>query len=425
MRDPFSWSFPLMRLFGVTVRVHVLFPLFALAMILRAAFHEDYKDSPGLWIDTAAVMGLLFVSVLLHEYGHCFGARMVEGDAHEILMWPLGGLAAIEVPHTPKANFIAAAAGPVVNLLLCALAGLVLLTHGLIPPLNPISWNNAYSPRLYNWSEGIDYGTKRDPGLKFIGYTDASGNKVDPSVGEKDKDRYTATSNTLRRSEVQGTTIEKDKKKYEMEPWYWAATNIKVKEEKTAVLEWPMVLAARLFWLNWFLLLLNLLPGFPLDGGRMFQALLWWRGDYRQATLAAVFAGFVVMVVIGLVGVVINDVMPLLLAMFIYVTCRQQWFVLETGGEEATLGYDFSQGYTSLERDQPAAPPRRRRPNFVQRWLQRRAQRKAQRALETREAEERRMDELLEKVQQHGLQALTDEERRFLTRVSARYRNRN
>jgi stage IV sporulation protein FB len=158
----------------------------------------------------------------------------------------------------------------------------------------------------------------------------------------------------------------------------------------------------------------------------MFQCILWWRSDYRQATLAAVFAGFVVMVIIGLFGVVTNEVMPILLAAFIYVTCKHQWFVLETGGEEPLFGYDFSQGYTSLERgDQPTAPQRRRRPNFIQRWLQRRAQRKAQLAQETREAEERRMDELLEKVQRDGLPALTDEERRFLTRVSARYRNRH
>ena len=54
--------------------------------------------------------------------------------------------------------------------------------------------------------------------------------------------------------------------------------------------------------------------------------------------------------------------------------------------------------------------------------LQRRAARKAQREVELREAEDRRMDELLEKVQRDGLQSLTEEERRFLTRVSARYR---
>src|SRR5262249_25640749 len=102
---------------------------------------------------------------------------------------------------------------------------------------------------------------------------------------------------------------------------------------------------------------------------------------------------------------------------------KQQLIHLETGGEDAPFGYDFSQGYTSLEGEAAAAPPaRRRRPNVFQRWLQRRAARKAQRDVERREAEDRRMDELLEKVQREGLQSLSDEERRFLTRVSARYR---
>ena len=35
------------------------------------------------------------------------------------------------------------------------------------------------------------------------------------------------------------------------------------------------------------------------------------------------------------------------------------------------------------------------------------------------------MDELLEKVQREGMAALTDEERRFMKRVSDRYRNRH
>jgi hypothetical protein len=47
-----------------------------------------------------------------------------------------------------------------------------------------------------------------------------------------------------------------------------------------------------------------------------------------------------------------------------------------------------------------------------------------QREQEQREAEERRMDELLAKVQREGMNSLTDEEKRFLKRVSDRYRNR-
>src|SRR5262249_59273335 len=114
MRDPLTWSIPLVRLFGITIRVHVLFPVVALGFILRLGFKAE-----DLGWDAATVMGLLFVAVLLHEFGHCFGARLVDGDAHEILLWPLGGLAGVDVPHTPRANFLTTAAGPLVNLILC------------------------------------------------------------------------------------------------------------------------------------------------------------------------------------------------------------------------------------------------------------------------------------------------------------------
>src|SRR5262249_59674786 len=96
MRDPLSWSFPLGRLFGVLVRVHWLFPIVAIGLVLRAAFGKDYP--PGAWIDVLWLEGLLLFSVLLHEFGHCFGARLVDGDANEVLLWPLGGLAYVDVP---------------------------------------------------------------------------------------------------------------------------------------------------------------------------------------------------------------------------------------------------------------------------------------------------------------------------------------
>lgn len=348
MRDPLTWSMPLMRVFGITVRVHVLFPLIALGLILRYGFKQDAPQ--GLWVEAAILMGLLFLAVLLHEFGHCFGARLVDGDAHEVMLWPLGGLAAVDVPHTPRAHFITAAAGPLVNLMLCVAAGSALAVWSIRPPFNPwwvpihFSKDAILPPGLFGWDNSV----------------------------------LTANS--------------------------W------------------QILLARFFWVNWILFLLNvLLIGFPMDGGRLFQCILWPRLGFREATRLAIGAGFVTMLIVGVYAIVREETLFLLLALFIYVTCRQQFILLETGGEESLFGYDFSQGYTSLERDQPAS---RRRPGFIKRWLQRRAALKLQREQETRESEERRMDLLLEKVQREGLQALSDEERRFLTRVSARYRNR-
>ena len=137
----------------------------------------------------------------------------------------------------------------------------------------------------------------------------------------------------------------------------------------------------------------------------------------------AAYAGFIVTLIVAIYAIVIESVLGLGLAIFIYFSCKQQLILLESGGEETPFGYDFSQGYTSLEGAQPQAPPRRRRrPNLLQRFLQRRAALRAKRELERREAEDRRMDELLEKIQTHGQDALSEDERRFLARVSARYR---
>src|SRR5262249_40696214 len=115
------------------------------------------------------------------------------------------------------------------------------------------------------------------------------------------------------------------------------------------------------------------------------------------------------------------------IAVFIIWMCKQQEFLIETGalGEEGIFGYDFSQGYTSLERDNPQ-PRRVKKKNFIQRWLQQKAKRKRLREDQQRQEEERRVDELLAKVQQGGgMNALTEEEKRFLIRVSAKMRNRD
>jgi hypothetical protein len=55
------------------VRVHFLFPILAIGLVLRTAFIKDAL--PGLWVEAVILVGLLFFAVLLHEFGHVFAAR--------------------------------------------------------------------------------------------------------------------------------------------------------------------------------------------------------------------------------------------------------------------------------------------------------------------------------------------------------------
>lgn len=359
MRDALAWSFPFGRIFGVNIRVHLLFPVIFIALVLRAAYTKlppDNTPLPGMWIDVAIILTLLFLSVILHELGHCFGARWMHGDAQNVLIWPLGGLAYVDVPHTPRANAITTAAGPAANLLLCVLSGLFLLVTWT-EPIQP-SWSPFYCPMRW-----------RDQLVELRSW---SGHTVQLSP-------YSAT----------------------------------------VILSW-------LFWVNWVSLLLNLLlPAFPLDAGRLLQCALWPRLGYAAATKVAVYSGFATAVVLGICSIAINEVMFLALALFIYAYCQHQWFVLETGGEDSLFGYDFSQGYTSLEREEePRRAPPRPRQSWWQKWHQRRIARKLQREQERREADEQRMDELLEKISTQGIGALSEAEKRFMKQFSDRYRNK-
>jgi hypothetical protein len=103
---------------------------------------------------------------------------------------------------------------------------------------------------------------------------------------------------------------------------------------------------------------------------------------------------------------------------------RYEMRLLEDGGyyEDNLFGYDFSEGYTSLEGSGPKVRPYRE--NALVRWRRRRSEARRHRQAIKEAAEERRMDEILAKIHDQGRDALTPEEQRFLTRVSTKYRKR-
>jgi hypothetical protein len=121
-----------------------------------------------------------------------------------------------------------------------------------------------------------------------------------------------------------------------------------------------------------------------------------------------------------IVSIVWNEALFLGLSLFMLYSASMKLTSLDA--EEGPFGYDFSAGYTSLEKDDEP-PPKPKRPGFITRWWQARKARKAAREAEARAKEEERMDQLLEKIARSGKGSLTDEERRFLERVSARKRN--
>src|SRR5262249_21975584 len=132
MRDPFAWSFPIGRLFGISIRIHWLFPVLAIGLVIRLSAKEGIPP-----IDAGVFVLLIFFVVLLHEFGHCIAARLMNGESREVLLWPLGGLAFCDVPHHPRAHLVTAAGGPLMNLAICAVAASALgfgFTPGVVPP---------------------------------------------------------------------------------------------------------------------------------------------------------------------------------------------------------------------------------------------------------------------------------------------------
>lgn len=77
------------------------------------------------------------------------------------------------------------------------------------------------------------------------------------------------------------------------------------------LMRWPQGIQGVIHYLGWINLVLaafNLVPGFPLDGGRLLRAVIWkWRGNLRQATRLASgvgsFVGFI-LIVLGIIGIV-------------------------------------------------------------------------------------------------------------------------
>lgn len=338
MRESGSWTVSLGRWGGLNVRLHASLLVCAVITVYLCSQTDVSRVAEYSLLG----LGILLVSVLLHEVGHLLAAVRLGGRAECMVLGPLGGLTLPAVPPDPKREVLVALAGPAVNLLVVLLVAppLVIaevsLSDLMLSPLNP---------------RGLFEGDTWLVGLRLT------------------------------------------------------------------------------CWIN-ALLLLNLFPAYPMDGGHALAAMLRPAFGRRAAVLivgsSAMLAavGFLLMALLLPQDTrLVPSWLPLsLFAIFLFFSAKQQmesWRPPES--EETVLGYDFSEGYTSLERASEAPPPTA---GLLARWIEQRRANRQQRLAQVEADEERRVDEVLARLNEVGIAALAAEERRLLERVSRRYRQR-
>jgi stage IV sporulation protein FB len=124
------WSFHLARIAGIDVKVHATF------FLLLAWIGWLYHRAGGV---TAAVDGiilvcLIFLCVLLHEFGHALAARRYGIKTPDITLLPIGGVARLErMPDKPSEEIVVAVAGPLVNVVIAACLWIVIGLTGSLP----------------------------------------------------------------------------------------------------------------------------------------------------------------------------------------------------------------------------------------------------------------------------------------------------
>jgi len=136
--------------------------------------------------------------------------------------------------------------------------------------------------------------------------------------------------------------------------------------------------------------------------------------------------GIAFAVLFGIVDLIFfKQVVLLSLSFLIIMLAMMEFFQMQTteSYDDSFMGYDFSQGYTSLEKSDAAA--KSERPvGLVARWRARRKIEKQRRLEEEAQQSEVALDAILAKVHERGLTSLTPAEKRLLKRASNRYRSK-
>lgn len=101
--------------------------------------------------------------------------------------------------------------------------------------------------------------------------------------------------------------------------------------------------AMRLFWVNVSLAIFNLIPAFPMDGGRALRAILALGGDYVRATQIAAKLGQGIALLFGVLGLLFNPILAFI-ALFVWIGAAG-----EAAGVEAKASLHGLPTYSAME----------------------------------------------------------------------------
>ena len=104
-------------------------------------------------------------------------------------------------------------------------------------------------------------------------------------------------------------------------------------------------LISYIFMSNLFLAAFNLIPAFPMDGGRILRALLAMRLEYARATNIAATIGRIVAILFGIYGLLNGGLFMIFIAFFIFTAAGQE--AKYTRVRHALDGFTVQQSYSS------------------------------------------------------------------------------
>lgn len=196
----------------------------------------------------------------------------------------------------------------------------------------------------------------------------------------------------------------------------------------------PLDIAIFVFFLygvSYGLLLFNLLPVFPMDGGQLLQSILWKPLGYYRAmmiTLNVGIAGAVLMMMAGLAGVAGYGLLVTIIGLNCLMNCIQTRQVMKSHGPWAFSEQDGPDhgpwfGGNTFELGYVGGGINDRRPKKSgPGWI---ARKRAEREKQAEVDEQGQIDAILAKVSAHGMQSLSRSEKKALQRATENQRKRD